>query len=72
MIKTPIPPGIEKRILCARFYDSIKVFYEDPENQHRFEEWQSKRKNPNNLLKINTESNQKIGGENKCTANLKS
>lgn len=43
-IKTEELSGIEKRILCARFYESIKAFYEDPENQRRFEEWQARKK----------------------------
>ena len=38
------PTGIEYEILCARFYERIKVFYENPENQRRFEEWQNKKK----------------------------
>ena len=44
-----IPAGIEKRILCARFYERIRVFYESPENVRRFEEWQAMRKGPNDL-----------------------
>ncbi len=38
------PTGIEAKILFARFYESIKAFYEDPENRRRFEEWQKARK----------------------------
>lgn len=49
MKPTPIPAGIEKRILCARFYERIKAFYEDPENLRRFEEWQARRQNSNDL-----------------------
>ena len=37
-------PNIEKRILFGRFLERIKLFYEDPENVRRFEEWQRKRK----------------------------
>ena len=37
------PTGIEAKILFARFYESIKAFYEDPENRRRFEEWQKAR-----------------------------
>jgi hypothetical protein len=40
---TPKPTGIEAKILFARFYESIKAFYEDPENRRRFEEWQKAR-----------------------------
>lgn len=42
-----IPAGIEKRILCARFYERIKIFYENPANQRRFEEWQARRQSSN-------------------------
>ena len=41
--------GIEKRILCARFYERIKSFYEIPENQRRFEKWQKRRKDSDDL-----------------------
>ena len=40
---TPKLTGIEAKILFARFYESIKAFYEDPENRRRFEEWQKAR-----------------------------
>lgn len=46
-----IPAGIEKRILCARFYERIKAFYENPANQRRFEEWQARRQGPDDLCK---------------------
>ena len=36
-------PNIEKRILFSRFLKRIKIFYEDPENVRRFEEWKKKR-----------------------------
>ncbi len=41
------PTGIEKQILCARFYERIIAFYEDPENCRRFEEWLKKRQEKN-------------------------
>nr|DAH63476.1 MAG TPA: hypothetical protein [Caudoviricetes sp.] len=44
-----IPEGIEKRIMCARFYERIKAFYENPENMRRFEEWQQKQNKSNAL-----------------------
>lgn len=47
--KLTMPTGIEKRILCAKFYNRIKVFYEDPANQLKFEEWQARRKDENDL-----------------------
>ena len=38
------PTGIEKRLLCARLYERAKIFYEDPTNKRRFEEWQKTRR----------------------------
>lgn len=49
MKTTPIPVGIEKRILYARFYERIKAFYDNLANQRRFEEWQSRRQDSNDL-----------------------
>lgn len=45
-IKTDRLPlkGIELRIFCSRFYDSINAFYKDPDNLKRFEKWQTLRK----------------------------
>lgn len=34
---------VEKRILASRFYEAIKVFYENPVNLQRFEEWQKEK-----------------------------
>lgn len=53
MKKEIIPPGIEKRIMCSRFYERIMVFYENPENQRKFEEWQARRKGPDDLPTTN-------------------
>lgn len=49
MQHTLFPTGIEKHILCARLYERIKIFYENPENQRRFKEWQTRRQNSNDL-----------------------
>ena len=32
-------PGIEMRSLCKVLVESVKRFYENPENVKRFEEW---------------------------------
>ncbi len=48
----PIPDGIEKRLLCSTFLESIKTFYEDPANMRGFEAWQQKRKGPNDLPRV--------------------
>lgn len=40
--------GIEKRILCARFYERIKIFYENPENRRRFEAWKKQQEEMKN------------------------
>lgn len=37
------PTGLDYRILCARFYTSIKAWYDNPDNKRRFEEWQKRR-----------------------------
>ncbi len=34
---------VEKRILASRFYKTIKIFYENPVNLQRFEEWQKEK-----------------------------
>ena len=41
--KKVMPSGIEFRILCARFCERIQKYYEDPENERRFQEWKRKR-----------------------------
>lgn len=53
MKSATIPPGIEKRILCARFYERIMAFYENPANLRRFEEWQARRRHSNDLPTTN-------------------
>ena len=50
--KTPKPDGIEAKILFARFTDRITAWYEVPENQRRFEEWQQKRREANDRPRI--------------------
>ena len=39
-----IPP-LELRQLGKTFCEAIVSYYEDPENMHRFEEWQKERQN---------------------------
>lgn len=49
---TPKPTGIDAKILFARFTDRIKAWYEVQENKRRFEEWQQKRREANDLPRI--------------------
>ena len=32
-------PAVELRVLCQTLLESVEAFYQDPENQRRFEEW---------------------------------
>lgn len=54
-IKTTTLPlkGIELRIFCSRFYDSINAFYKNPDNLKRFEKWQALRKGTDDLPSTN-------------------
>ena len=36
-------PAVEVQILSATVLKSVQAFYENPENQHRFEEWMAAR-----------------------------
>ncbi len=32
-------PAVDVRVLCATVLDSVEAFYQNPENQRRFEQW---------------------------------
>ena len=42
-IDTAQIPGIEMKILCTTLVERMKIFYDDPENVRRFEEWKKNR-----------------------------
>lgn len=43
VIDTTLIPAVEVQVLCATVLDAVNRFYEDPENQKRFQEWQQRR-----------------------------
>jgi len=47
----PKMPAVEVRVLCATVLDSVTAFYQDPENQRRFEEWKRKKEVKEKCLK---------------------
>lgn len=43
VIDTAQIPAVEIRLLCSTVLDAVTLFYDDPENQHRFDEWKKRR-----------------------------
>lgn len=44
-------PAADTRVLCATLLDAVRRFYENPENQQRFEAWLSEKKTQGGKLK---------------------
>ena len=44
-------PAVDTRVLCATVLDSVEKFYQNPENQRRFEEWKCKKEEKTECLK---------------------
>ena len=40
-------PAVDMRVLCATLLDSVERFYQDPENQRRFELWKRDKEEKN-------------------------
>ena len=47
----PKIPAVEVRVLCATVLDSVSAFYQDPENQRRFEQWKREKEVKEKCLK---------------------
>ena len=50
-------PEADRRALCDTVLDSVKRFYEDPENQKKFEDWLKKEANDGNSCNRYTAGN---------------
>ncbi len=44
-------PAVESRVLCATVLDSVKTFYQNPENQRQFEKWKREKEEKAKCLK---------------------
>ena len=44
-------PAVDARVLCATVLDSVEKFYQNPENQRRFEQWKREKEEKTKCLK---------------------
>lgn len=44
-------PAVDLRVLCATVLDSVTRYYENPDNQRRFNEWKRKKEEQEKCLK---------------------
>ena len=44
-------PAVDARVRCATVLDSVEKFYQNPENQRRFEQWKREKEEKTKCLK---------------------
>ena len=54
MIDISLVPPLERKLLGGTFYAAMVRFYENPENQRRFEKWREERNRKENTEEVIT------------------